>query len=916
MLGMLENRSTYPSIKLHRPQKMAGLIPRSRLLSQLGQVLHKPVALISAPAGFGKTTLISQWLDECELPTAWLQLDEFDHEIPAFLTGFIAALRQLFPGCMQKTSDLVMASGTITMQIWKTTLIDDLELLGENPFVLVLEDYHLVSNPSIDLLLVELLRSEINPMHLIISARRTPSISFSRLRIQRQIVEISTADLRFNRSEISLFFDQTTDFSLDKDVVQQIQQKTEGWAAALALAAISLRKNAQIDEMIAKLTGSDTQVSNYLLDQVLNSQPAEIQEFLLKTATFDQFCTPMLYEAFEFEQSEAEIQELIERIEAAQLFLVSLDKPGAYYRYHHLFRQMLLSRQHFHLTNQQIDQLHHRAAAWLMRNGRMDDAFNHLVSVGNWPGAAQLVESQLSMLLNAEDYQGIKRRLGFFSESFIASRPGLLLMQLWIAHFGLRIQVILALIAKIQVLIDDALRARKTGSNAPVGFEVIPLEVVQAHIWTQEALVYFLTNQVDLAVPLARQAAKMLPENWQFVRGNAMVYYGLSYLMQGQYSQAVEELKEGYENLQDTTTAYGARLLFTRSVVYLLNGDLELCRQTAEQLLHDASTHNLLLNQGWGCYLLGRVYQEWNQLELAADYYLQGVELRFSSNIMAALECIAGYAYIFQILDRGEQAQQFLNSVEQLHGEQFTVTPPLLMALSAWMDLENGNPEKAQRWAEAFNAPVANQAIVWYHLPHLYQVKILMDNNKPGSYQAINQLLDEIQALAERTHNTFTLVRVLALRAAWLARCGKTIKAQQALEHALRLGRPGWFIHAFVKQGPELQELLHATLRRQVDIPDIEEYIEAILAAFVVTGEARIAAKDRSSIKTLLTEREKEVLERLAERLSINEIASQLSISPSTVQQHTHHIYRKLNVTNKREAVVAAIDLGILPTRK
>jgi LuxR family maltose regulon positive regulatory protein len=267
-------------------------------------------------------------------------------------------------------------------------------------------------------------------------------------------------------------------------------------------------------------------------------------------------------------------------------------------------------------------------------------------------------------------------------------------------------------------------------------------------------------------------------------------------------------------------------------------------------------------------------------------------------------------------MGRGEQAQQFLNSLEQLHGEQYTVKPPMLMALSAWLDLENGNPEEAQRWAEAFNAPVANQAVVWYHLPHLYKVKILMENNKPGSYQAINQLLDEIQALAERTHNTFTLVRVLALRAAWLARCGKTIKAKQALEHALRLGRPGWFIHSFVKQGPELQELLQSALRRRVGIPDADEYISAILAAFSVTSEARIAAKDRSSIKTLLTEREMEVIELLAERLSINEIASQLCISPSTVQQHTHHIYRKLNVTNKREAVVAAIDLGILATRQ
>ena len=350
-------------------------------------------------------------------------------------------------------------------------------------------------------------------------------------------------------------------------------------------------------------------------------------------------------------------------------------------------------------------------------------------------------------------------------------------------------------------------------------------------------------------------------------------------------------------------------------MIYLLNGDLELCRQTAEQLLDDALTYNLLLNQGWGYYLLGRVYQEWNQLELAAEYYLQGVEVRFTSNMMTALECIAGYAYILQQLDRGEQAKQFLNSIGELHGEQIAVTYPPLMALTAWLNLENGHPEEARRWAEAFTVPVANQAIAWYHFPHLYKVKILMDTNQPGNSREIDQLLDEIQALAERTHNTFTLMRVLALRAAWLARCGKTTAAQQTLERALRLGRPGWFIHAFVKQGPEMQHLLQAAARRQMDVPGMAEYIAAILSTFSSTAKARAAAKDPDSIKILLTERELEVLELLAERLSITEIATRLHISPSTVQQHNHHIYRKLNVNNKRQAVASAIKLGILPTK-
>jgi LuxR family transcriptional regulator, maltose regulon positive regulatory protein len=918
---MTENRPPFPSIKLHRPRSVPGWIVRPRLLARLDQALQKPVALVSAPAGFGKTTLVSQWLDNCRLPNAWLQLDENDHEIPVFLSGVVAALRQLFPSCLQKTTGLLLALGSVPLEAWTSALVDDLELLEGMPFVLALDDYHLVANPAIDLLLADVLRCDPQPMHLILAARRSPALSFSRLTVQRLVVDIRPADLRFTGSETSLYFQQTAHLPLSDSDIHNLQVKTEGWAAGLALAAISLREDVSPEELIAHLEGPDSQFSDYLLDQVFNSQPAEIQDFLLKTATFNQFCASMLSEAFESGQSEAEIQAMLERVEEAQLFLTPLDAQHSFYRYHHIFRQMLLSRQRFHFSPAQIAQFHRRAAAWLTRQGQTDEALSYLLAVRDWTGAAQLVEGQLCALLNAEDYQGIKRRLGYFPEDFIAARPGLLLMQVWVAHFAWRQALVVQLAARIQALLDAVPPAGEMEfcSQPAPGFEVIPPEVIQAQVWMQQGLVYYLTNQGSQAVQLTRRAVELIPETWKFVRGNAMIYLGLSLFMEGQYSQAVELVHREYECLPDPGSTYGARLLFCLSVIYLLNGDLELCRQTTEQLLHTALAHNLLLNQGWAYYMLGRVYQEWNQLDLAAENYLQGVEERFTSNMVTVIESIAGYAYLLQILDRGQQARQFLDSLGQIHGEQTSVTPPQLLALEAWLNLENGSPEQARRWAEAFNTPIDHQQVIWYHIPHLYQIKILMETSRPESCGTVDRLLDEAQALAERTHNTFTLVRVLALRAAWLARCGQAPAAQQTLERALRLGRPGWFIHAFVKQGPEMLDLLQAAARRQMNVtgmgaPDMGGYIAAILAAFSSTNQARSNAKDRDQIKTLLTEREMEVLELLARRLSINEISSQLFISPSTVQQHTHHIYRKLNVANKRQAVASAIELGLLPS--
>ena len=908
-LLMIQDLTSYPRNKLLRPRKVAGWIFRPRLLERLDQVLHQPLALISAPAGFGKTTLLSQWLDVCPLPNAWLQLDENDHEIPAFLAGIVAALHQLFPDCLLKTADLLLAAGSIPLSVWKSTLIDDLALLEDTPFILALDDYHLVGNPSIDLLLADVLRSESLSLHLIISARRSPSLSFSRLRVEKRIVEIPTADMRFTDSEVVLYFDQSSHLPLSKSAVHQLQVKTEGWAAGLVLAAISLREEVNPEDLISQLSGSDRQVSDYLLDQVFINQPAEIQEFLLKTATFNQFSAPLLHEVFGFEQSERDIQTLLERIEAAQLFLVPLNTQGSLYRYHHLFRQMLLSRQRFHFSPDQIDQFHRRAAAWLIRQGQTDDALVHLITMRDWTAAAQLVEGQLCTLLNVKDFHTIKQLLGNFSEEFIATRPGLLLMQAWMANFGLRLPVVHSSTSRIQGLLDAAYAQDQTaqsGTDLP-GFEIIPPRIVQAHIWVLDSNRYTLTNQGSQAIPLARQALEILPDTWRFVRGNGMLYLGLGMLMEGQYHQAVEEFIKEYERLYDPGNTYRARLMYSIAILHLLHGELELCRQMAEELLRDALAYNMQYIQSWGYYLLGRVYQEWNQLDLASRYYKQVADQRFTSSLMPSLEFITGYVYTLHSLDRRDQAQDFLDSLEQLHG-QLSAMPPMLLSLLAWLKLQDGDRDEARLWAESFTTPITGQSIIWFHIPHIYKAKILMDLGEPEA----GLLLIEIQELAERTHNTFTLVRVLALRAVWLERQGKSAEARQVLERALRLARPGRFIHTFVTQGLEILPILKSIAAGLKSEPGLSEYIAALFAEFSIPIKAQPVSPRPNEFRTLLTEREIEVLELLAERLSINEISAKLYISPSTVQQHTHHIYRKLNAANKRQAVASAELLGIL----
>jgi LuxR family maltose regulon positive regulatory protein len=966
---MTENPSEFPRIKLYRPHASAGWIDRPRLLAQLDQVLLRPAVLISAPAGFGKTTLLTQWLDCCPLPNAWLQLDAGDHEIHVFLNSVIAALRQIFPGCLPKTAGLQRAQSTVPLNAWLNALIDDLSWLEGTPFVLALDDYHLLGNPAIDMLLSDLLCYEFQPMHLILSARRSPALSFSRLRVQDKVVEIHPADLRFTEKEALDFLNRAIDLPLSAEVVHRLQEKTEGWAAGLALAAINLREEPHPERLLARLDVSDAQVNDYLLDQVFKDQPGEIQEFLLKTATFDQFCTSMLSEVFAErehfraerehfraerehfraerehfraerehfraerehfraerehfrtpEQREGEIQALLEQIESAQLFLISLDSRRTFYRYHHLFRQMLLARQRYSIDPGQLAEFQCRAAAWCIVQNRLDEALGYLTAVKDWVGAAQLVEGQLCALLDAEDVQGIIRRLAVFPQDFILTRPVLLLMQAWLAHFGLRLGVMLSLTNRIQAMLDTAMaQGERTMDSLLPGFEVLSPEIVQAQVWLLNSGYAYLTNQGSQAVPLACRAAELLPESWKFARGNGMVYLGLSMFMEGQYLQVVEQFSQAYASLLEPRLTYGSRLLFCLAVCHLLQGELELCRQTAEQMLCNALAHNLLLMQGWGYNLLARVYQEWNQLDLAIKYYKLVIDQGFSSNLYCTLECIAGYVYVLESLGQPELAKQSLHSLWELFSEQIAATPLLLDSLAAWLQFKGGNQREARRWAEALQAPVARQSISWQQIPQLYQAAILVEKEhsamETGGMEnagLVERLLAELQALAERTHNTFTLVRVLAVRAAWLDGQGNRSTALEALERALRLGRKGRFIHSFVEQGKIIMELLQALIPRLAPEAGLREYAEAVVSEFTHSEVTPPTPATLNPIKTLLTERELDVLELLAERLSINEISARLFISPSTVQQHTHHIYRKLNVSNKRQAVASAEMLGIL----
>lgn len=903
--------------KLNRPKVKAGWVHRPRLLDQLNQVLEKSVAIISAPAGFGKTTILCQWLECCPLPQAWLQVEVTDSDLSVFLAGFVAALRQIFPESGSETASLLQAGLPVPFAAWKAALTSDLEALEATPFVLVLDDFHRLNNPLIDLLLSDLLLQGPSCLHLIISARRSPPLSFSRLNVQGQMAEIRTVDLRFNKAESLVLLKQAVDFPLSDAFVEQLQEKMEGWAAGLALAAISLREERDPKNLILQLDGMDRRVSDYLLDQVFNNQPPEMQEFLVKTASLDRFCVPLCQAVLEWSEGLIRIPAILERVETAQVFLTALDNQNQWYRYHHIFQQMLLQRQRSMYAPEEIEQLHRHAAKWLAGEGLFDEALDHFIAIHDWQSAARLAESRLCNQLNREDMLGIKRRLALFPKDFIPTRPGLLLMQAWLAHFNLKVALIHRLVDQIQTFIDAA---RQEGERdfglPPPGFEEISLAEAQAHIRVIESAVCYLTNRSDPGAVLARQSLADLPVRWAFVRGTAMLYLGLCMQMAGNEKDAIRLLREEYEAGREQQTPYKLRLLFCLATIHFLLGDLKSCRQAADLLLGEARSAGYLLLQGWGAYLLGRVHHEWNDLEQAAAFFAAVARNRYSSNLICALDGMAGWVHVLRARGQFESAQQVLDIFIQFQQELLELPDNASLSLIAWLDLQDGDRETARRWAESIDAPAAEQAMIWFQNSHYYQARILVALGEPGTIRAAEPLLDKLQLIADRTHNTYLIVRVLALRSVWLAEQGRNSEALETLQGAAQIARPGRFMGTFLDLGPQMKDLLRQLCSRLATDSVELNYLLMILNAFPPAlsesiSHPPLASAGRPAMEVLLTKRELEVLKMLGERLSIKEISEKLFISTSTVRQHTQHIYRKLGINSKRQAAAAAGELGL-----
>jgi len=898
--------------KLHIPNVPSDYISRPRLTERLNTGLRRKLILISAPAGFGKTTLLSTWASTCGVPLAWLSLDAGDNDPARFLSYLAAALRTVGVAITESTPADATVPGAAEQFL--TILLNQMTAVPEN-FVLVLDDYHLITAQAVHDSLAFLLGHMPANAHLAIATRADPPIPVARLRGRGQLIELRLPDLRFTYDETVAFLDQVMELSLSAEDIAALASRTEGWVAGLQMAGLSLQGRDDVSEFIAAFTGSNRYILDYLLEEVMRREPEHVQTFLLRTSILSQLsallCDAVLTGSESTEPScDARIGELaptdsratLEHLERANLFVVPLDEHREWYRYHRLFSDLL----NFRLRQTQgglVPELHQRASLWYERHGLANEAINHALKAENLDRAADLIEQNAEGTLMRGEVATFLRWVEALPDAIICDRPSLCVLHAWM------------LLLSGQPLEAVEARLQQGEEHTVTGGPVTALRGLMAAF----------QGHTDAAIELSELALEQLPAEDQFLRDFAA--WTLSVSRSASSGEAANDRR--FEDLLRMSRRTGNLLitviaLCNQAELLIKQGQLHQAATTYRKVLElatDAQGQPLPI-AGQALIGLGELSREWNDLGAATRYLTEGIELTKRWTETGPLEAHICLARVKLAQANWEGAWNEIQKAQDL-AVRFDITEldDLTVAMfQAWLSLARGDLAATQRWAEErdlyqyIDTPLQARADAPYdYRMHKYELlilsRLLIAQNR--TEEALRVLRSLVPIVKWRQRHGL-LIQIHILQALALKQQGEVEQAMKALEHALTLAQPEGYVRIFADEGESIVDLLRQAACRGIAPQYVMKLLEAIHESGWETVEETFPHSQIQALVEPLSKRELDVLRYLDTHLSSTEIADELYISPNTARFHIKNIYSKLDVHRRADAVARARELGLL----
>jgi LuxR family maltose regulon positive regulatory protein len=887
--------------KLYIPSPRPGIVPRPRLVGRLNEGLAagRKLALISASAGFGKTTLVSEWIAGCNRPVAWLSLEEGDNDPARFLAYIIAAMQTIKLDIGAGVLGALQNPQLPPIELLLTSLLNEITTITDQ-FILILDDYHLIDAQPIDHAIIFLIEHLPPQMLLVIATREDPHLPLARYRARGQLTELRAADLRFNTAEAAEFLNQVMGLNLSAEDIAALDTRTEGWIAGLQMAAISMQGLQDASSFIQSFSGSHRFVLDYLLEEVLHRQPVEVQTFLLRTSILERLCGPLCdaviaREEMRIEDSDKSLlstldsQSILEYLERANLFIIPLDNERRWYRYHHLFAELLRQRLGQRHSPVEITEYHRRASQWYEDHHLEIEAFQHAAAAKDIDRAERLIESK-GMPLH---FRGVATMildwLASLPTSVLDARPFL-----WVRFAGLTLNIgqNSGVEAKLQAA-EAAMAAALRGAEPDNKTRDLIGQIAAAR-----AILALSQYQVETIISQSLRALEYLAHDNLLSRFTANWAMGMAHHFRGEREAAGRAYAEALSIAQTSGNIHDT-ILATISLgqIQELDNQLNLAAETYQQALRLIGD-SPLPTAGEVYRGLAQIYYEWNDLDAAERYGQQG--LRLSQQYEHGIDrFIIAEVFLARLkLAQGDisGAARMLTQTEQTARQKnFTLRLPEIAAAQVQVLLKQTNLPAAAELARRFELPLS-------------QARVLLAQ---GDSSAALPILESFRQQVEAKGWQDERLRSMVLQAVAHQAHGNKEKAMELLGEALAIAELEGFIRLFVDEGVAMVDLLSAAVAQGIR-PD---YVNKLLAAFEAESKKEqptTSVPEPSSLVEPLSSRELEVLGLIAQGLSNQEICKRLFLALDTVKGHNRRIFEKLQVNRRTEAIARAHELGLL----